>query len=77
MKKLALTGFAAAAILSGATVGLRAEPASFAASAPSAAAGPARLVREAVNVCGSNGCAPVQMRRVQHRKAVNVPPKHS
>ena len=45
-------------------------------SAFSAAAASGDRIRQVVNVCGSNGCAPVQTKRVQHQKPGAVAAKH-
>jgi hypothetical protein len=75
MREILLTAFAAAMVLAAGAAG--SEAITFTArSALGATAVQAPLVQQVVNVCGSNGCAPVQTKRVQHQKPGSVAAKH-
>ena len=66
MRKTLLMALAATAILS---VGLFAgRAAATTSAAPAAHPSEAEPIREAINVCGGNGCAPVQTKAQQRRK---------
>jgi hypothetical protein len=69
MRKILLSALTTAAILSGGMSADRAATTSTA-TAPTlgTAAANAALVREAVVLCGSNGCTPVQTKAPQKRK---------
>lgn len=77
MREILLTAFAAAIILASAAPGHRAEAITVAArSALGVTAVQAPTVEKVVNICGSNGCVPVQTKRVQHQKPGSVAAKH-
>lgn len=77
MRETLLTAFAAATILSGGLFGDRAEAMTLAAPVAShVAAARAALVQQAVNVCGANGCVPVQTKRVRHQRPGSVAAQH-
>ncbi len=75
MSKTVLAALAAAAIFSGATLATRVTAMTPAApSALGAASAPSALVERVTNVCGMNGCAPVQTKRVQKPRRKGVIP---
>ncbi len=77
MREILLTAFAAALILSGGVLGQRADAMTLLApAAVGAAAARAALVQQVVSVCGSNGCAVIQTKKVVHHKAANIAAKH-
>lgn len=69
MPKIMLVALAATLLLAG---GLRADCAVAMTLAPlaayHAASGRAAPIERVTNICGSNGCVPVQTKRVQHPK---------
>jgi hypothetical protein len=67
MRKIVLTGFAAAALVSAGAVGGHAAAATTSAASGSPAMN-ASLVREAAIVCGGNGCNPVHTKSQKKRK---------
>jgi hypothetical protein len=76
MRKTRLTALAVAAILLGGAFGERAEAMTLAPpSALGVATAHAGLVQKATVVCGMNGCAPVQTRRLQKHQLPK--PTHS
>lgn len=65
MQKTLLAAFAAAAVLAGATPGTRAVAMMVAPPPlPALASAPAASLERVTNVCGINGCAPVQIKRM-------------
>ncbi len=77
MRKILFTAFAAAIVLSSGVVAHRAEALTLIApAAMSAAAARVAVVEPVVSVCGSNGCAVIQTKKVQHHKAPNIAAKH-
>lgn len=75
MRETLLTAFAAAIVLSAATLHNRADATT--ASMEAVAASSRTGVQLAVSVCGSNGCSKVQTHRIQHHRPGNVPMKHT
>jgi hypothetical protein len=68
MNRIVLAAFATV-LLSGVLPAGHADAMRFAASpAPGVASTDAALVRQAANICGSNGCGPVQTQRVRPHK---------
>jgi len=77
MRKILFTTAAAAIILASGVLGHRAEAMTLIAPAAlGAAAAHAAVVHRVVNVCGSNGCAVIQTKKVVHHKAPNIAAKH-
>jgi len=79
MRKPCLEALSAAAaiMLSAGMSGHRAEAVARATpSAADVAAVHAPLVRQAVNVCGSNGCVRVETKRVQHYRPYGTSARH-
>jgi hypothetical protein len=70
-----LTTLAAASVLAAGLLGNRADAFTLAApSTLSVAATRAAAVQQVVSVCGTNGCAPVQTKRVRHYKPGGTAP---
>jgi len=77
MREFLLTALAATIILASGALGHRAEAITLSKPAAWDASGArAALVQQVVNVCGTNGCALVQTKRVQHTKPGSVAAKH-
>jgi hypothetical protein len=77
MRQILLTACSAAIVLASGVVGHRAEAMTpIAPAAVGAAAARAAVIEQVVNVCGSNGCAVIQTKRVVHHKAPNIAAKH-
>lgn len=77
MRGILLTALVAAGVLADGSLGNRAAAMMPTGAAALYAAGArAALVHEAAAVCGSNGCAVVQTKRVQHHKASTIATKH-
>jgi hypothetical protein len=68
MPKTPLAALAASIILLGAMLGSRVCAMTIAPSSTLGVAPDATLLHRATVICGSNGCAPVQTKRVQHPK---------
>jgi len=77
MREILLTALAATMILASGVLGHRAEAIMLAKPAALKAGGArAAVVQQVVNVCSTNGCAPVQTKRVQHTKPGSVAANH-
>ena len=77
MREILSTAFAATIVLSTGMFGHSAEATTLAAPAAlNAAIAPAALIRQAANLCGTNGCALVQTKRVRHQKPGSVAAQH-
>jgi len=77
MHKILFTVFAAAILLTSGVAGHRAEAMTLTApTAMSAAAARMAAVQPVASVCGSNGCAVIQTKKVVHHKASNIAAKH-
>jgi hypothetical protein len=74
MREFLFTAVTVATVLSGAVLDERAEamtPAGLGVGAVQVA-----IFRLAVNVCASNGCVPVQTKRIQHHKPGAITARH-
>lgn len=77
MRGMLCTVCAAAILVASGSLGHRAQATTLAApSALHIAAVQAVEIQQVANVCGSNGCALVQTKRVQHQKPGAVAAKH-
>jgi hypothetical protein len=74
MREFLFTAVTAATVLSGAMLDERAE--AMTPAGMGAAAARAAIFQLAVNVCASNGCVPVQTKRIQHHKPGTIAAKH-